>query len=147
MKSGYQIFFWRYDRPSSGYRGFHLSADKNGCDLFIEKIHDKLQTPSERTAKFSLQSLSEQVLSVPNCPKPAKTWNVLEVIVDHSSPRGKLNISIKNDTANITTSTDMAEQLVTGIEDIRSGEGDYAISDALDKDDKNKIWFWWLPNK
>jgi hypothetical protein len=147
VSENYKIFFWRYDRASKGYRGFHLSADNNGCDALLAGLRKKIRKPSDRTAKFNLCEPTERVLSAPNYRTRAQTWKLLEIRVDHNVPERFLNVTAENDLAHVSLSKDMAESMEKGVQDILEGNGDWSISSELKNADRQPIWFWWYLDK
>ncbi len=147
VSENYKIFFWKYDRPSKGYRGFHLSADDSGCDALLTGLRKKMRTPSARTAKFSLSTPTERILSAPNYRTRAQTWKFLEILVDQNASERFLSVTTENDVAYVTVSKDIADSMERGVQDILEGNGDWSISSESKNADHQTIWFWWYLEK
>ena len=86
----------------------------------------------------------ERELRVPNNKRriPIVSAAHLVLSIDFEASETALSIAKDSDSLIVSISEDLVEPLMTGIEDLKQGEGDYAIW-GDQKLASDGIWFWW----
>ena len=133
-----KICLWRYLQNEKNYPGLNLSLDPEGCAYFKERLNDQWPNSS-----IPLTPPDDLVLSVPNNMNGkarVKAASKLKLLVNISTKDESILIIEDKDTISIAMSNTMKLKLVTAIEDIQNGTGDYSIGS-----NENSIWFWWWP--
>lgn len=131
------ICLWRYLDNTGNYHGYHLSADAPGCRLLQDKlasIRGKVSIPLDEPCKA--------VLSVPNNQGGRARWIAgvtLHVETSPDFPREHFDFREQGEKIVLACSTHMIGKILSGVEDMGKGEGDYAISGA----GNCSLWFWW----
>lgn len=138
-----RIFFWKYARGRN-YPGYHLTADASGAAHLIERLSARLDDRLDRPIRFELSVPQERELSVPNNKRhiPVVTASELVVSIDFAASGNALSVTRDGDSLVVNMSETLVQPLMTGVEGLQQGEGDYAIW-GDQKDASDGIWFWW----
>jgi len=134
-----KICIWRYKESTRNYSGYHLSADKEGCQTLRKKLN-QIQT----STVVSLSAPDAKVLSVPNKQggrAKVVSGQKLRFHTDDTLIHNCFRWEEDGSTWHLTCSREMIAKLIQGIDDIERGEGDYAIGDERGQN----LWFWWWP--
>lgn len=135
-----RVCVWRYRERSSNYPGFHLSADRHGCDQLLALLATLANARTPQIANVALDPVTPAVLAVPNIRDAAvSTYRHWELVVDPRFPPERLHFSAINDRLRTELSPVQVESIAGGVQDIRERRGDYAIGD----EDEHQLWFWW----
>ena len=135
-----RIPLWRYTEHERNFWGWHLNADRDGCDSLL-KLVDMLSLDGTGHRTVEITAPTEAQLSVPNNWRGQAPW----VAPD------KLRIAIVDDAecwefspgltpASLTLGSRWLPDLRKGIVGIPLGRGDYSIGGHKSG---LPLWFWW----
>lgn len=134
---------WRYKENKRNYPGYHLTADREGCES-LEKILANFETSQKaRDHRFDLTPVTQAVLDVPNNASGNATVVSLKpwrLFVDPTQPEGFFEFSERHPACDLKLSPQQAGCVLEGVRDISKGKGDYCIGG----DGDHVIWFWWF---
>ena len=138
-KQNGRICLWRYTENRRSYRGWHLSADVDGCASLLSLLE---QLPSAtavyRTLQITVPSAAQ--LCVPN--NRAADWLAPSRLrIEWARQPATWLLPEALDLAQLTLGANWLTPLRAGIADIATGRGDYSIGDR-----EARLWFWWWPN-
>jgi hypothetical protein len=135
-----QVCLWRYRERTRNYPGFHLSADRHGCDQLLTLLGSLAKARTSQIGHIALDPVTAAVLAVPNNrDAEVSAYRHWELIVDPRFPPERLHFAVVGDRVRTELSPVQVESLAAGVQDIRERRGDYSIGD----DDDHQIWFWW----
>ena len=136
-----RVSLWRYRERSLEYPGFHLSADRAGCDQLLTLLRSLRTARSPQIGNIVLDPATAAMLAVvPNHRGDAiisyRSW---DLVADPRFPPERLTFGVTGERVRTELSSVQVESLAAGVEDIRQRRGAYAIGD----DDEQQLWFWW----
>jgi hypothetical protein len=130
---------WRYRDDQRNYRGYHLSADSEGCAALLQWLRS-----SKGRTDFHLQPVTQAVIGVPNHQGDLSACESCNIFMLHIRPdaaSGHFLVTEKSGRLSLECSPQQVERLIKGVEDIQRGEGDYRIGEGGNQ----VLWFWWYP--
>ena len=134
------ISLWRHRTRSEDNAGFHLSADRAGCDQLLVLLGNLARARSSQIGNVVLDPVSSAMLAVPGVRGDAITaFRHWELLADPRFPPERLHFAAVNDRVRLELSPVQVESIVAGLQDIRERRGGYAIGDEGD----HQLWFWW----
>ena len=129
---------WRYLDNDRNYRGWHLNADKTGCQSLIELI-DALARDGGGMRHVPLVTPTAAQLGVPN--KRDSPWVSSDKWrVTYAGAGADWIFGEGNTPASLTFGESWLQPLREGISGIARGRGDYTIGDSKQGE---RLWFWW----
>ena len=135
-----RVCLWRYGARARNYPGFHLSADRGGCDQLLTLLTSLARAITPQIGSIALDPVTPAVLAIPNNREAAASgYRHWELIVDPRFPPERLHFAVINDRVRTELSTVQVESVAAGVHDIRERRGDYSIGD----EDGHELWFWW----
>ena len=134
-----QLFLWKYKTPSRGYRGYHITGTADGLDSVLSKLSAE-QHPLKKSivVNTELSPVTENELTVPGFAGRARAFLRLNVRVALNDSSNRFRIAEAGECCEITLSGVRLPEFINGLEDIKRGKGDYAMSG-----DTSDLWFWW----
>jgi hypothetical protein len=142
-KSQALIFLWRYRENRRNYPGYHLTANREGCDQLLEILgaHEKAKQAIQTIV--SLSSVTPQILSVPDNTRGDAACVSLaawELITQPEFPPEYFQFQESYPICRLQLSQNQAGCIAEGVKDIQAGKGDYCIGGEGDQ----VLWFWWF---
>jgi hypothetical protein len=134
-----QVCLWRYRDRARNYPGFHLSADRSGCDQLLTLLASLAKARASQIGHIALDPVTPAVLAIPNHAAEVSTYRHWELIVDPRFPPERLQFAVVSDRVRTELSLVQVESLAAGVQDIRERRGAYSIGD----EEEQQIWFWW----
>jgi hypothetical protein len=135
-----KVSLWRYRERARNYPGFHLSADRLGCDQLLTLLSSLMKARTPRIGNVALDPVTPAMLAIPNNRDAAiSAYRHWALVVDPGFPPERLHFTVTNDRVQTELSVVQAESVADGVRDIRERRGDYAIGDEED----HQLWFWW----
>jgi hypothetical protein len=138
-----KTYLWRYKDNIRNYPGWHFTADEESCRAFEELFGVMNDAIYSGSCEIPLSLPTERIVSVPNNRNGKARYSAAEKLRLKYDP-SKINLwnmVFDGSTGLIEFGKEYLERLRKGIEDIRNGEGDYAIG-PMDKD--ICFWIWWM---
>jgi hypothetical protein len=143
-KQAGHLWVWRYLSDARKYRGIHLTGDPPGCDSLLQLIDHMLASkwPSSKQLVISKEAIPDPSRFV---PKKKRLSTVKLKQLKDAAPADHWNLSLDSVGVNavLEVGTNKMQDLKKGIEDVRRGEGDYAIGPSDDERwDELCLWLW-----
>ena len=133
-----RICLWRYTENQRNYRGWHLSADADGCASLLSLL-DQLPSASAAYRTLQITAPSATQLRAPN--NRASGWLAPSRLrIEWAAQPATWLLPESLDPAHLTLGLDRLIPLRAGIADVAAGRGDYSIGDR-----GARLWFWWWP--
>ena len=137
-KQSGRISIWRYTENERNYPGWHLNADRVGCQSLLALL-DALVADGAGSRSIAITPPTKTQLGVPNnrhgqaaWVAPAKLRLTLSPVADQWSFPPDL------DPAALVVGPTWLQALREGIDGIPEGRGDYSIGKG-----SLPLWFWW----
>ena len=137
-KQSGRISIWRYIENEQNYPGWHLNADRVGCQSLLALL-DALAADGTDPRSIAITAPTKAQLGVPNNMRGQAAWVApkklrltLSPVADQWSFPPDLN------PAAIEVGSTWLQALREGIAGIPEGRGDYAIGKG-----SLRLWFWW----
>jgi hypothetical protein len=135
------VSLWRYTEFKNKFGDWHITANDEGVDSLLELIELLRQSQTSEYRTISITAPTKKTLSVPNFQRgealvasPDK-WQI-------AVQPGSENIwsfPIALDSPSLLIGGSFVSQLVSGLEGIPRGEGDFAIGQGRD----TRLCLWW----
>ena len=136
-----RVYLWRYRGNPRSYPGWHLTADGRGSDSLLRLFDLMLSATYSSHQTMQITAPGEQQLAVPGCSAAVLPAVSLTLRYPKSSvPDGEWSLRDESGEIHLTVGWLRLEQLQKGVEDLRNGEGDYAI--AIEKSEEECLWVW-----
>lgn len=137
-----RVCLWRYRDKSRDYAGFHLSADRAGCDQLLSLLPTLIKPRTAQIGTVVLDPVTPTDLAIPRSrvgQVAVMAYGRWELLVDSRFEPEHLKFVVVADRIRTELSHVQAESLIGGVEDIRARRGDYSIGD----EEGDQLWFWW----
>lgn len=135
------IHLWTYRENRRNFRGYHLSADPEGCAT-LSSVFAALSKATDHLAeKVSLKPVTADALRVPNNSSgnaSAVSFTQWLVETDPALDKEHLRFEERDSKCRMLVSPHQAERICAGVADIAAGRDDYSIGTG-----DNALWFWW----
>jgi hypothetical protein len=143
-KQAGRICLWRYTEFKRKFDGWHLTADEAGAQSLVALLRALAHEPgAHRTVRITAPS--RHILQVPNFSQGRAQWAAPE--------KWRLSCSSIDQAwefpatlapaASLAFGKDYLSDLVTWLEAIPRGEGDFCI--GRQTHGNLALWFWWYP--
>lgn len=141
-----RICFWRFEVPKHHrFSGWHFTADKSGCDSFLEllglaKISNEVIS---RTLSLSASVAISQSRVVGGNAASLKVYCPEKLRISYR-PDGECQCIVTEEdrVLAMTFGLEISEKLAESISRVHAHDGDFTI-DCGDAKKGNKLWFWW----
>jgi hypothetical protein len=140
-----RLSLWHYTENERNYPGWHLSLDSAGSISLATLLRAFAESKAESYRTLVVTAPTRAVLGVANnrggaagFRAPSK-WR-LKYLPDPDSSK-TWRFGEEGSVVELTVGSDGLEELITGVEGIPQGKGDYSI--GLDANEE--LWFWWWP--
>jgi hypothetical protein len=135
-KQSGNIYIWKYRSNPRNYPGWHLNADKQGCDSLIEFLSLLSDEDSGLKRTINLSKPDSRQYNVPTSQYKVKAEAKLVII--KSPKENDFHFSYDSDKLTLNIGGSQIPEFVRGLTDVANGKGDYCIGD-----DGQELWFWW----
>ncbi len=127
-----KCYIWKYAGISGDYSGWHFTCDEAASESIVDLLKKfKLSASSvKQTVRLTTPTMMQ--LLVPNSKYDVVSEDIL--LLELSSDPEKWILTKHNNVLNFEIGSNKLETLISAIEGVSEGKGDYAI---------NGIWFWW----
>lgn len=132
------ISLWHYEGFPKNYRGYHLTADREGCEFLLGLIGLFWNEGYPARKKIILDAPTPAMLAVPNCGLKCIPAGRLELCFLRDQGDGHWSVTGSEGEVIIETGANGLKDLERGIMDISHGQGDWAMGSG-----KESLWFWW----
>lgn len=137
-----RVFIWRYPPHKKTHEGWHLTAEDDACDSLIELLNAMRSTPRSSRRTVTISKPTARIWGVPNFGEPRReALGPLTILFDPQF--SDLTLMEQNDRLLLRVGGARAEDLMTGLRDVRRGRGDYAFR-PTERGVSPPIWFWWM---
>ncbi len=139
-----KLYLWRYKHAlSRNYPGWHLTADKAGCENLTALLDALAQASSASNRTLAITRPTDAILSVANNRRsPTVGVDRLALSYDPNLPPDHWALTQTDATASLVIGRQSLALLRKGIADVAAGppHGDYCIGS-----ESQELWFWWHP--
>lgn len=133
-----RISIWRYTENERNYPGWHLNADRAGCQSLLSLL-DALAADGAGSRSVAITAPTKAQLVVPNNMRGRAAWVAPEKLRLTISPvEDRWSFPPDLDPAAIEVGSAWLRALRGGIAGIPEGCADYAIGKG-----SLSLWFWW----
>jgi hypothetical protein len=133
------VSLWRYVGANRSYRGWHLSADADGCQSLLALINAFSDDAPVSYRTVSLAAPSKTLLAVPGRMfSGVESASKLRLAYRASSTEWLLTTS--DDIMSLTFGEIWRGKLRDATNALFAGDGDFKIGP---EDSEQGIWFWW----
>lgn len=138
-----RVYLWRYPTHLVKRHGWHFTAEHAACDGLVELIEAMRSVAESRRRTITITKPTPPIWGVPNFGEPRReTLGPLTMSYDPAFP--DLQLTEEDDRLLLRVGNERADDLLTGLRDVRRGEGDYAFGPS-EKNTAPPLWFWWMP--
>lgn len=133
-----RISLWRYTENERNYSGWHINADRDGCESLLTLL-DLLPRDVAPYRTVAITPPTDDQLRVPN--NRGAAWlapSALRVRMDADPTLWRFPAELAPGT--LTIGSQWLEPLRLGVCDMAGGRGDYSIGD---RKASLPLWFWW----
>jgi hypothetical protein len=138
-----RVYLWRYPQHLTKRQGWHFTAEDEACDSLTQLVEAMRRVAETRRRTIAITKPTQPIWGVPNFGEPTKeALGPLTLVYDPLFP--DLRLVEEDDRLLLRVGSERIDDLLTGLRDVRRGEGDYAYW-ANDKNTAPPLWFWWMP--
>ena len=137
------VYLWRYPHSSKKREGWHLTAEEAACASLIELIEAMRDAGRDSRRTITIMQPTPQIWAVPNFGKP-RSERLGPLTLSYERSYADLTLTEEGDRLVLRLGPAREEDMLTGLRDVRRGEGDYAFGPS-EKGAALPIWFWWMP--
>lgn len=142
-KQAGRVYLWRYPPHLKKRQGWHFTAEDDACDSLVQLVEAMRSVAEIRRRTIAITEPTQPIWGVPNFGEPRKeTLGPLTLYYDQAYP--DLRLSEDDDRLSLRVGNERIDDLLTGLRDVRRGEGDYAVAPS-EKNTAPPLWFWWMP--
>jgi hypothetical protein len=134
------IALWRYAERERNFRGWHMTANREGCASLLSLIDAMISDAVPQTRVVRLTTPTDQDLSVLH-PSKRNVIVPAKLRLTMSGSASEWQFPEDSEPAALKIGQDRISALRLGIEDIARGRGDYSIGDG--NRHSLQLWFWW----
>ena len=141
-KQNGRVFVWRYAEPNRSWRGWHFTADQEGCRS-IRNLLDRMRGGEPCYRTLNLAPISDAILSVPNYGRRTDgKFTKLRIAFEPDAI--DLLLSPVGEALEMTVGNARLRFLSAAFADVENGIGDFGIAPSDNR--KSDPWmFWWMP--
>lgn len=142
-KQAGRVYLWRYSPHHTKRQGWHFTAEDDACDSLIELVEAMRGVAQIRRRTITITRPTQPIWEIPNFGEPRKeALGPLTLSYDPSFP--DLRLTEEVDRLLLRVGDERIDDLLTGLKDVRRGEGDYGFGPS-EKNTAPPLWFWWMP--
>jgi hypothetical protein len=132
------ISLWHYEEFPKNFRGYHLTADRAGCEFLLGLIERFRKADYPAIKGIMLDDPTPTRLAVPGCRQRCIPAIRLELRFLRAACDEHWTVSECDGEVIIEMGANGLNHFERGIRDITLGKGDWAIGKG-----EKSLWFWW----
>ena len=136
------LWVWRYRDPGRNCRGWHFSADPEGCRS-IMRLLDTMKAGDACHRTLKLAPVTDDVLAVPNYPRES-LGRFEKLRIAFQPEAEELTMNPEDDRLVLMFGNARLRKLVAAFAEVEVGRGDFGIAPTDNR--RSDPWmFWWPP--